>query len=435
VFPSETRVCTASVATGCHPRRHGLVANRMLHPADPLRLIETGKAEQLRAMEQETGAAAIQEPGLSDILAQAGRDYAVFSSGTTGQTFVLGPRAGALGQMVINAHGPQNCSPRGQKLLERLPPPPTESTARAVWIAEAWRTTMLPDPPAASVLWLCEPDSTAHYQGLDSPGQRRALTAVDAAFGRILDDWQTGPQRDRLQIIVASDHGHVTGVGLVDLRATLMAMPEFAGCTLTGGPSGGIAVPGGEREKVIGVAECLMRQDWIANVFTVDTAGPPDGALPRSAVMQDHPRAAHVLYTMRNTGETAPGGLPGTSLLDSAGGLAVGAGTHGGLNPREMSTVLMLAGSAVRQGAPSGWPAGLVDIAPTILTLLGVPGAEAMDGRVLGEALADGTEPDESRSPETWEASSAIYAQRLARVRVGRHVWLDHAARMELAQG
>jgi hypothetical protein len=58
-----------------------------------------------------------------------------------------------------------------------------------------------------------------------------------------------------------------------------------------------------------------------------------------------------------------------------------------------------------------------------------------MDGRVLGEALADGTEPDESRSPETWEASSAIYAQRLARVRVGRHVWLDHAARMELAQG
>ena len=34
VFPSETRVCSATVATGCMPRRHGLVANRLAHPLD-----------------------------------------------------------------------------------------------------------------------------------------------------------------------------------------------------------------------------------------------------------------------------------------------------------------------------------------------------------------------------------------------------------------
>ena len=28
VFPSETRVCSATVTTGCLPRRHGLVAKR-----------------------------------------------------------------------------------------------------------------------------------------------------------------------------------------------------------------------------------------------------------------------------------------------------------------------------------------------------------------------------------------------------------------------
>jgi arylsulfatase A-like enzyme len=429
VFPSETRVCTASVATGCHPRRHGLVANRMLHPLDQHRLIETGQADQLRALEQDTGAAAIMMPGLSDLLAAAGRDFAVFSSGSTGQTFILAPRAEALGQLVVSAHGASACSTAGQKLLARLDPPPADPAARAVWIADAWRTTQLPAPPAASVLWLCEPDTSAHYMGLDSPGQRRVLRDADAAFGRILDDWQAGQQRETLQIIVASDHGHVTGDAVFDLRAALADHAEFAGCTFTGGPSGGIGVPGAERERVMAIAAWLMHRDWIAHVFTADAVDLLPGALPHSAVMQDHRRTAPVLYTLRNSRADAGNGLPGTSLLDSAGGLVVGAGTHGGLNAHEMATVLMLAGSAVRPGVSSNWPAGLIDIAPTILALLGVPGAVSMDGRVLTETLADGADPADSRGPESWEAAGDHYAQRVARMRVGRHVWIDHGVR------
>ncbi len=429
VFPSETRVCTASVATGHHPRRHGLVANRMLHPSDPQVVVETGSAAQLRAMEQTIGQAAILKPGLSDLLGAAGRDYAVFSSGTTGQTFILAPRAQALGQTVVSAHGAAACSPAGARLLERLDPPPADSAARAVWIADAWRTSMLDSPPAVSVLWLCEPDSTAHQLGLDSPGQRHALREVDAAFGRILDDWVAGDQRDSLQIIVASDHGHVTGDGMVGVNTLLSRRPELAGCTSTGGNSGGIGVPGGEREQVVAVAEFLMRQDWIGHVFTAEAAEPPPGALPCSAVMVDHPRTAHVLYTLRNSANLAPNGLGGTSLLDTASHLSVGAGTHGGLNAGEMATVLMLAGSAIRAGVVTGWPAGLVDIAPTILELLGVPGGVSMDGRVLRETLVAGTEPVDSYGPETWEAAGDGYAQRVARMRMGRHVWLDHGLR------
>jgi arylsulfatase A-like enzyme len=428
VFPSETRVCTSSVSTGCHPRRHGLVANRMIHPGDRARIVETGRALALREMEQEIGAPALLVPTLSDLLAGAGRDFAVFSSGTSGQTFLLAPLAEAHGQTVVSVHGPQFCTAAGRRLLEQLSPPPAQPAERAVWIADAWRTTMLPDPPAASVLWLCEPDTSAHYDGLDSAEQRRKLADADAAFGRILDDWQAGPHAESLQIIVASDHGHVTGDGLVDIQAALRTQALFEGCTLTGGPSGGIAVPDGARERIVGLAGWLMRQDWIGHVLTAEVIDPLPGTLPQAAALIDNRRTAHVLYTLRNSNEVAPNGLIGTSLLDVKGGLGVGGGTHGGLNRFELSTVLMLGGAALKRGFSSDWPAGLVDIAPTILALLGLPGGEAMDGRVLTEVLAEGEAPSESHSSDSWEAADAQYAQRVQRMRLGRHLWIDHGA-------
>src|ERR1700722_12920652 len=104
VFPSETRVCSSTVATGCLPRRHGLVANRMAHPLDPARCINTGEATALRAFQEEVGVPVLGVPTLGEILARAGRDFAVFSSGSTGQSFVLNPRADELGQITLSAH-------------------------------------------------------------------------------------------------------------------------------------------------------------------------------------------------------------------------------------------------------------------------------------------------------------------------------------------
>lgn len=427
VFPSETRVCTSSVSTGCHPRRHGLMANAMFHPADPARMVATGDGDALRRLEQELGQPILLRPGLSDILAEAGRDFAVFSSGTTGQTFLLAPNADRHGQMVVSGHGGQATSVAGQAVLARLDPPPPGATGRAVWIADAWRTQMLPNPPAASVIWLCEPDTSAHYLGLDTDAQRATLRRVDEAFGRILDDWRSGPMRDALQIIVASDHGHITVDGHVDARAIFAAAPALAGCHIGGD---GIMVPGGERERIVDVAEFLMRQDWIGNVFTADIAERPHGALPRSAVLVDNARAGHVLYTLRNTSNPGPTNLPGTSLLEAGHDLKLGAGTHGGLNRGEMSTVLMLGGSQIRRGTASDWAAGLVDIAPTVLALLDLAGASGMDGRVLGEIFLEAVAPVASLSPETWEASGAGYAQRVARVRIGQHVWIESGSRV-----
>ena len=426
VFPSETRVCSASVTTGCLPRRHGLVANRIAHPRDPRRSVDTGDMNLLKSLEQDAGAPLLDARTLPHILHAAGRDFALLSSGTTGQTYVLNPEADALGQLTLSVHGPQYCSETGRALLARLTPPPAVPADRAVWLADAYRTHILPNPPDVSILWLCEPDTSGHYAGLGSPAQIAALHAADAAFGRLVADWRSGPWADDLTIAVASDHGHATVTALHPIAPHLAGTPA-AGATLMAGSSCGLALPDASGEHIAAVAAWLTTQDWVGSVFAADGIDMPEGVLPRSAVLVDHPRAAPVLFTLRASNAPSALGLAGTTLYD--GNLPVGGGTHGGLLAAELHTVLMLAGASIRRGAVSESPAGLCDIAPTILGLLGLPGAAAMDGRDLAEARHDGTAPEASPAAESWEAAGGEYRQRLGRTRLGRHLYLDDGRR------
>ncbi len=421
VFPSETRVCSATVTTGCQPRRHGLIANQFAHPSDHQRRVDTGQMEHLRGLQQDLGEALLGVPGLGERLALAAQDFVVLSSGSTGQSFVLNPRADGFGQITISAHGAQACSKAGRAVIAGQSPP-TDPVARAVWIAELFRSRFLPNPPSASVVWLCEPDTSAHYAGLGAPAQMDALRTVDAACGRIIDDWQAGPQRDRLQIIVASDHGHATISGLHNVAHAIAKVPAFKGVTLVPGTSGSIWVPDGNLAQVSDIAEWLMRRDWTGCVFAADGAIPP-GALPISALLADHHRGAPLIYTMRGDAGPAPSGLPSTTFYD--GNLAVGGGTHGGLSAAELHTVLMMAGSRILPGGVSEWPAGLADIAPTILALLEIPGEIEMDGRCLSEAIIGAHGPAIASAVESWEGAEAGYAQRLARTRLGAQVYLD----------
>lgn len=422
VFPSETRVCSGSVTTGCLPRRHGLVANRIVHPADPTRTVDTGGKARLLAMLQETGGALLGAKALGERLG----DFAVFSAGTTGQAFVLNPLADALGQVTLSAHGADGGSAEGARVLAGLPTPPKDGPGRAGWIADAWRAVNLPNPPSASVIWLCEPDTSGHYSGLGSPGNLAALAAADAAFGRILDDWHLCPD---LQILVASDHGQATVSGLMDTKAAFADCPAWGpDLAIVPGSSGSVVVPGGEASRIGAIATWVSAQDWAGCVFAADGAVPEDGVLPRSTLLCDHPRAGHVIFTMRSAAGLSAHGLSGLTLYD--GGLEVGGGIHGGLLPAELGIVLMGAGSAFRAGAVSDVPAGLIDIAPTILALLGQEGGAEMDGRVLGEGLVDGAAPEMSAAVETWEAAHAGYAQRLSRTRLGGQVYLDGGFRI-----
>jgi hypothetical protein len=87
-----------------------------------------------------------------------------------------------------------------------------------------------------------------------------------------------------------------------------------------------------------------------------------------------------------------------------ADGLAFGGGAavltdHGSLSPRDMGNLLLLAGAGVRRGVELDAPSGTVDVAPTLLHLLGVAPPETMQGRPLREALEGGAEPPVTTEP------------------------------------
>jgi arylsulfatase A-like enzyme len=68
-----------------------------------------------------------------------------------------------------------------------------------------------------------------------------------------------------------------------------------------------------------------------------------------------------------------------------------GKGSHASLSRFDMNNTLVAHGPNFKRGVISDLPSGNVDVAPTILHLLGVTPPATMDGRVLHEALAHST--------------------------------------------
>ena len=67
-----------------------------------------------------------------------------------------------------------------------------------------------------------------------------------------------------------------------------------------------------------------------------------------------------------------------------------GQGVHVSLSPFDMRATLIAAGPDFRSGMVSDLPSGNIDIAPTVLWILGIAPPKPMDGRVLLEALTIG---------------------------------------------
>jgi hypothetical protein len=118
-------------------------------------------------------------------------------------------------------------------------------------------------------------------------------------------------------------------------------------------------------------------------------------------------------------------GVPGMIAADWR--RQAGAGTHATLSRFDMHNTLIAAGPDFRRGVVDELPTGNVDLAPTILEILGIK-APPMDGRVLTEAMINRPPAEKSRT-ETLEASRefprAFWRQHLKISRVGRTIYFD----------
>jgi hypothetical protein len=121
--------------------------------------------------------------------------------------------------------------------------------------------------------------------------------------------------------------------------------------------------------------------------------------------------------------------IPG--MIDADWQKAAGKGTHATLSHFDIHNILFAAGPDFRPGETDNLPSGNIDLAPTILRILGIKVPQRMDGRVLSEATLNGNQAitGAEYQTKTIEAKkvfpSGTWRQTLKISRVGSTVYLD----------
>lgn len=408
VFPTVTRVNAASMVTGRHPGGHGLLGNTLVVPEwEPHRAIP--------ALAPELGAIAgamsrvLLAPTLGEMLRPHGLTFGTVVGGSSGNAYVQHPHAARVGGAVLH---PEFTLPANHHALmvERLgawPPKRSPEIGRIRQAADVLLGYLLPEvDPDVALVWFPEPDTSQHAAGVGSPPAMEALTAADAELGRILVE--LGRRGVEPDVLVVSDHGYST----VARRIPIEGVVREAGFPPGHAPGGvTVAANGGAtlfyvRESDTGVLErltgWLVAQPWTGALIAGRVEGAALGLLPGDLVGLAGPRAADVALSFRWDSGDAANGFAGRA--DSAEG-APGLGTHGSGSPHELGCVLIARGPSFRQRLVSELPSGNVDIAPTVLRLLGVTTDAALDGRPLSEGLRTAADrPSEAAGLHRYEA-------------------------------
>jgi arylsulfatase A-like enzyme len=391
VFPTVTRTNAASMVTGRHSGGHGLAANSVAVPEFPPGEVIDALEPTLARLAAVSGGRVLLAPTLGEIVAAHGRSYAAVVGGTSGNAYVQHPRAATTGGAVVHADFalPALHHEAVQRRFGPWPPKVVPSTGRIRRVADVLLDYVLPvvDPDVA-MIWFPEPDTSQHATGVGSVVAHEALREADARLGGILAALRRRGVDP--EVLVVSDHGYSTIGSVVDVEAEVRRAGFPPGDRLGGvavAPNGGAAllyVRDRSPDVVERLASWLAEQQWAGAL--VGGSGDPKahGLLPGEAAGITGARAPDIAVSLAWDAGPGANGFPGRSYATSG---ASGQGTHGSGSPHELRCVLVAAGPSFRRGVASDLPSGNVDLAPTVLALLGLATDVSFDGRVLAEAL------------------------------------------------
>ena len=443
VYPTATNVNGAAIATGAYPNHNSLLANREYRPLiNPRKAIENAEPDVIKKGDETSGGKYLALPTVAEIVRAAGRPVAI--AGTKAVTFLHDRHAEwttALSKksLTIFAAAPMTASLRNEteQLLGPFLREPAHSGADRNAFATRALTEILwrGDLPAFSLLWLSEPDLTQHET---SPGSEASLAAVrssDRNLATVLDVLAKKNARENTDVLVVSDHGFSTIGHSIDFPAALRAagfdaVTEFGNAPKPGqvmivGNGGSILFYVSEHEQTVvtKLVEWLQHSDFAGVIFTREKF---EGAFPLESVHANTADAPDVLVALRWNNKTNRFGTPGEITTDS--GRPAGEGSHATLSEFDVHNTLIAAGPDFRRNFADDLPSANVDVAPTVLRLLGVNAPGKFDGRVLSEAMTAESTPAPVVS-ETVEAARKFpngeWRQHLRLSRVGDFTYID----------
>jgi arylsulfatase A-like enzyme len=263
-----------------------------------------------------------------------------------------------------------------------------------------------------------------------------AIKSVDNNLAMVLAALKAKGVLDQTDVIVVSDHGFSTIEKNTDVISDLKHAGFSATDKFTETPKPGdiivASVSGSVLLYVTGHDEAVTQklvdffQDWDGTgvIFTKEKM---KGAFTLEQGRLNSPQAPDILVSLRWDEHPNKYGVPGSIHAEIP--RKVGQGMHATLSKFDIHNTLVAAGPDFKHGMVDDLPTGNVDVAPTILWLLGVPPAEKPDGRVLYEAIAnvpdEKLKTSESTLTEERNEQGIQWHQYLKFTHLGPYLYLD----------
>ncbi len=446
VYISSTEVNGTAIATGCYPRHDGIVGNNEYRPAiDSEKPVNTESLEAVRKGDELTGGHYVMAETMVERAQRAGLPTVVAGTKPVALLQDRRDRTDASASPIL-FEGKTLPATALHAVTDALGPfpKPIDSKKSANTAEDTWTTKALTDVlwadklPAVSVLWLSEPDFAQHAAGPNSSVARQALHSSDDCLAQVLAAIEKRGLRDKTDVIIVSDHGFSTIGRAIDLAEILNdagfhASRSFkkgkpgTGETMVVGLGGTsfLYITDHDKRTAQRITEYLQSSDITGVIFS---RYPFDGTFPLEAARIDTADAPDLVVSLRWSDEPSKLGLIGLDTSDPTK-RGVGQGIHASLSRYDMHNTLLAAGPDFRAGWVDKLPTGNVDVAPTVLSILGLESAQPIDGRVLSEAMVDRKAPDFDPTYEKLEGHAKsgdnVWRQYLRTVKFGPSFYIE----------
>ncbi len=407
-FVSTTIVNGTALATGTHPGRSGIIANSdYRQELNFLSPVASEVLDTIRRGDLLTGGKYVSVDTVAEIIQDAG--HHTYIAGTKSVTLLhdRGVRktdTEAHKNSVTIGRGlsmPRAAGDTLKKANDDKGFPDSFATPNVG--SDNWTTRALvkglwkKGVPKYSVLWLSDPDLTQHAKGVGSKEALEAIATSDRHLGDLLKELDERKLREKTDIFVVSDHGFTN----IDREADIVAALKNAklnastrndnpekGDVLVVNLAGSALIYVIDRDEAVirKTADVLQQCDFTGTIFS---RIPIEGTFPMELVRYNGAGkgSPDFVVSMRWSDNANEAGIPG--LLVSNGGGRPG-GTHGSLSRYDMNNTLVASGPDLKRGVVSDVPSGNIDLAPTVLEVLGIAIPQHVDGRVLREAFVQG---------------------------------------------